>query len=294
MHKILLYYKYTNIENPEDLQEKQKELCKRLDIKGRILVSPEGINGTVGGEQKSVEEYMKTTNEYPGLEDMEWKISEGPVNSFPKLRVVIREEIVTLGLKRKDMDVNLAHKAEYIEPEELKKMYERKEDFVIIDGRNEYEGRVGKFKNAIVPNIKAFREFPKFVKTIEHLKDKQIITYCTGGIRCEKASTYLKEQGFKKVKQLHGGIHRYSDLTGGENFEGEMYVFDNRVTTKVNHVNPTVIGNCHHCETKVSRFINCKNAECNQQIICCEKCEDSYKGCCSKKCIKKASLKVKN
>lgn len=294
MHKILLYYKYVNIKNPDDLQEKQKALCTKLNLKGRILVSSEGINGTLGGNEKSVKDYMQITNEYPGLEDMEWKISEGPEKAFPKLRVVLREEIVTLGLKQKNKDVNLQHKADYIEPEELKKMYEKNEDFVIIDGRNEYEGRVGKFKNAIVPNIKAFREFPKFVKTIEHLKDKQIITYCTGGIRCEKASAYLKEQGFKKVKQLHGGIHRYSDLTGGENFEGEMYVFDNRVTTEVNRVNPTVIAECHHCKNKISRFINCKNVECNKQIICCEKCQDEHKGCCSSKCVQKVKLKVKS
>jgi len=186
------------------------------------------------------------------------------VPAFPKLKVVVRDEIGTLGLKKTNKDVNIKNTAEYIEPDQLKNLYEKGEEFIIIDARNEYESRIGKFKNAIVPDINNFRDFPDFVKKIEHLKNKPIVTYCTGGIRCEKASAYLKEQGFKNVKQLHGGIHEYSDQTDGENFDGEMYVFDARVHMAVNYKNPKVISTCVHCENKITRYINCSNKICNK------------------------------
>lgn len=288
MHKILLYYKYTTIDNPEHLQKQQKKLCKNLGIKGRILISDEGINGTVCGSKDAVNTYMTETEKYPGLEDIEWKISDGPEDAFPKLRVVVREEVVTLGLKEKGHDVSLENSAPYIEPEELMQLYENNEEFTIIDARNEYEGRIGKFHNALVPDIENFREFPEFVEKIEDLKDKPVVTYCTGGIRCEKASAYLREKGFKNVRQLHGGIHRYADKTGGKYFDGEMYVFDKRVHTPVNSVNPNVISECIHCNEKVARYINCCNAECNKQIIVCETCDKEYGGGCSRECQQKS------
>ncbi|MCA9390171.1 rhodanese-related sulfurtransferase [candidate division WWE3 bacterium] len=285
MH-VLLYYKYTDIEDPEDLKEKQKIICERLGITGRILIAEEGINGTVGGTFEALDQYMSETMCYPGLSDIEWKISEGNDQTFPKLRVVVRPEVVTLGLKERGKDVSLKHKAHYIEPDELLRLYESGEEFTIIDARNEYEGRIGKFKDAIVPDIDNFREFPEFVASIEHLKNKPVVTYCTGGIRCEKASSYLKEQGFTDVRQLHGGIHRYADTTGGKYFDGEMYVFDGRVHVPVNQVNPTVISECHHCGTKVARYVNCCNAKCNLQFICCESCETEYGSGCSRECQK--------
>jgi len=284
MYKILLFYKYTRISDPKSLRDVQQRLCGKLGIKGRILVSKEGINGTVGGKKSSIKKYIEETSKIEGFSDIEWKMSESETIGFPKLRVLIRDEIVTLDLKRKGKDVKLKHKADYIEPNELLQMYEKGEDFIMIDARNEYESRIGKFKNAIVPDIDNFREFPSFVKKIESLKDKTIVTYCTGGIRCEKASAYLKEKGFRNVRQLHGGIHRYADTTGGKNFKGEMYVFDERVNIPVNKINPKNIAKCHHCNTQVSRYINCCNAECNLQLICCGPCDSKYSGGCSQAC----------
>jgi len=279
-----LYYKYVNIENPENFKAKQTELCKKLGLKGRVIISSEGINGTIGGSKESTTEYISETKKYPGMVNMEWKISESKTDPFPKLRIVAREEIVTLGFKKTQKDVNLQNKANYIEPEELKNLYDKGEDFIIIDARNEYEGRIGKFKNAIVPDIKVFRQFPEFVKTIGELKNKPIVTYCTGGIRCEKASAYLREQGFTNVRQLHGGIHEYSEKAGGKNFEGEMYVFDARINIKVNHENPTIISKCIHCGESITRYINCANKLCNKQIVCCEKCQNEKSSTCSDKC----------
>lgn len=286
--KALLYYKYTKIENPEKFRDEQYELCKKLGLKGRILIADEGINGTVCGEDAACEEYKKATNSVPGLEDMEWKEDIEKTQIFPRLRVVVREEIVTLGLRKDNKDVSIENSAEYIEPKELLELLENNEDIVLVDGRNEYEARIGKFKNAVIPNIKSFRELPEYIQKdpeFQAIKNKQIVTYCTGGIRCEKFSALLKENGFENVKQLHGGIHKYGKEAGGKHFQGEMYVFDGRINVKVNSVNPEVIAECKHCKVKISRYVNCKNTQCNEQFICCEECEQKTNRSCSEECM---------
>ena len=240
--KILLYYKYVDIPNPEQVRDAQKALCQRLGIKGRILVSTEGINGTVAGEESAVNEYIENTEKVAFFQDIEWKVSWADEQVFPKLRVVVRDEVVTLGVKKSGTDVSLQNKAEYIEPEELLEWYENNQEFVIIDARNGYEAEIGKFKNAITPAIDNFRDFPNFVAAqLSEYKDKTIVTYCTGGVRCEKASAYLRERGFKNVRQLHGGIHEYGQKAGGKHFEGEMFAFDKRLHLPINEVNPLII-----------------------------------------------------
>lgn len=277
MYKVLLYYKFIKIEDPKSLRDQQYKLCEKLGLKGRILIAKEGINGTLGGDEKSCKEYIEETSKIDGLSDIEWKISQSEIDPFPRLRVVAREEIVTLKF-----DVDLTKKAQYIEPKELVEMYRNNEDFVIIDGRNEYEARIGKFKNAIVPKINNFREFPSWLeKNIDNFKGKTVVTYCTGGIRCEKISALLVDKGLENVKQLHGGIHRYSDETGGENFDGTMYVFDNRVHIDVNKVNPEIVSQCEYCGKKVARYNNCANVLCNRQFICCEDCESLHNRMCT-------------
>ncbi|MEM7348471.1 MAG: rhodanese-related sulfurtransferase, partial [Chloroflexota bacterium] len=263
------------------LRDEQQELCDSLGLKGRILISEEGINGTVGGSQEATDQYIQHTSQLPGLEAMEWKTSQTETTPFFKMHVRVRHEVVTLGLKAEAKDVDLNNKADYIEPDELKQLYDNEEEFIIVDTRNEYESLIGKFEQAIVPEIENFRDFPDYVQeNLLHLKDKPIVTYCTGGIRCEKASAYLKEQGFTNVRQLHGGIHRYGDLVDGKHFQGEMYVFDYRIHVPVNTVNPTVISQCIYCETLVSRYLNCTNKHCHDRIICCEACEAEHEGLC--------------
>jgi len=287
METVLLYYKYTEVENPEDLRESQFELCSKLGLKGRILIAKEGMNGTIGGSEESCMEYIRVTSNIKGFDGIDWKISHNTDDSFPKLKVVVRDEIVSFKAP-----VNLKNKAPYILPEEMKELLDKQEDVVILDARNNYESKIGKFKNAIAPDIQNFREFPEFVKTIAHLKDKPIVTYCTGGIRCEKASAYLIEQGFKDVRQLHGGIAQYGEKAGGKDFEGTMYVFDKRIHIPVNTENPEIISECHHCGIKVARYINCCNAECNKQIIVCEDCDIKFKGGCSLECQELSRYKL--
>lgn len=280
MVKVLLYYKFINLDDPKALRDAQFEFCKAHNLKGRILISQEGLNGTVSGIEDQIEAYKIFTEEAIGK--VEWKESFADVDVFPKLRVVVRDEIVTFKHK-----VDLKKAANYIEPEELKNLYETGKDFIIVDGRNEYEARIGKFKNAIVPKINAFRDFPSwFEENRELFKGKLVITYCTGGIRCEKLSAYLVEQGIDDVQQLHGGIVKYGEVTGGKDFEGTCYVFDHRIHVPVNSINPEIISKCHHCGKKIARYINCCNAECNKQIICCKECDAKFAGGCSEECKK--------
>jgi len=282
--KVLLYYKYIFLDDPVEIVNTQKELCKKLDIKGRIIISDEGMNGTVAGEVAKIDQYIADTQKKPEFANMEWKVSFAHEQVFPKLRVTLRDEIVTLGVKKSGQDVHIENKAHYIEPEELLKLYEEDEDFVILDARNLYEAKVGQFKGAIIPPIDNFREFPEFVKTIEKYKDKNVVTYCTGGIRCEKASAYLREQGFKKVRQLHGGVHEYGEKVGGKNFEGELFVFDKRLHVRVNTVNPVDIAECIYCHKEMTRYIDCALNSCPELFSCCEECESIHHSTCSQKC----------
>lgn len=283
--KILLYYKYVSLADPVAIMQDQKLLCQRLKLNGRILISDEGINGTVAGDEASIDAYMATTQQVPEFADLEWKISWADEQVFPKLRVVVRDEIVTLGVKKSGKDVHIANKADYIQPAELQKLYDTNTDFVILDARNLYEAEIGKFKNALIPPIDNFREFPEFVeKNLNEYKDKDVVTYCTGGVRCEKASAYLREKGFKKVRQLHGGIHEYGEQTDGKYFEGEMFVFDKRLHLPVNKVDSSPISSCLYCSQKVTRFVDCQAHGCGTLFIACAECDDRHHSACSADC----------
>lgn len=276
------------LDDPEGIRDRQRELCQKLDLKGRILISDEGINGTISGLPAAIDAYIAETTAESAFADIEWKSSWADEQVFPRLRVVVRDEIVTLGMKKIGQDVTLENKAHYIEPEELLELYETEQDFVILDARNAYEATVGKFKNALIPPIDNFRDFPKFTQqNLKDYKDKPVVTYCTGGVRCEKASAYLREQGFTDVRQLHGGIHTYAEKTGGKHFEGELFVFDKRLHIPINEVDPTIISHCQHCQSTVTRYIDCAVNSCNSLFICCEKCERTFFGACSEACKEK-------
>lgn len=284
-YKVLLYYKYTKLTNPENIRLKQWVLCQKLNLKGRIIISREGINGTVAGLPGSIDTYVAETEKIKSFSGIDWKISWAEEQVFPKLKIVVRDEIVTLGLKTTGKDVPISQKADYIEPKDLYNLYENNADFVIIDARNQYESKIGKFKNAVISPIDNFREFPKFAKKLAKYKEKEIAIYCTGGIRCEKASAYLRSNGFKKVRQLHGGIHEYSRKTGGKYFAGEMFVFDKRLHVPVNVVNPTVISSCIYCRTALTRYIDCSIPSCHSLFICCRSCQTKYRSTCSANCL---------
>lgn len=279
-HLILLYYCYTKIDDPESFRNRHHEFCIKNNLRGRIIIAEEGINGTVSGLKPDCEKYMKHLLADSRFSHIEFKIEQYESHAFQKLNVRVKDEIVRSGLKHIDPTKKTGL---YIEPDEFKKA-KNEADVVIVDVRSNYEHNIGKFKNAISFDIENFRDFPDKVEALEKYKDKKIITYCTGGIKCEKASAYLLEKGFKNVYQLHGGIIKYGIEEGGEDFDGKCYVFDNRIMADVNKVNPKVISTCFICGTDCDRMVNCANPDCNKHVSICEKCADEMEGACSKKC----------
>lgn len=278
---ILLYYKYTAIENPEEFAAGHLEFCKSLGLVGRIIVAAEGLNGTVSGTSEQTGAYRAHLLADPRFAGIEFKTEFWDRHPFKKMHVRAKNEIVNLGAP--GLDPNQVT-GTYLEPDEFLTMMETDPDVVVLDTRNNYESKIGRFKNAITPDIDHFRHFPDYIQSIDHLKDKKILAYCTGGIRCEKATGLLVQAGFKHVYQLHGGIITYGQKTGGKNWEGKCYVFDGRISVPVNRIDETVISDCDCCGKKSDRYLNCTNALCNKQIILCETCEPIRHGACSDAC----------
>lgn len=282
MGKILLYYKYVTIAYPKQIMKWQRELCQSLDLKGRILIGDEGINGTVGGSIEATEQYKQAMKNHELFGDIDFKESEGNAECFPKLQIKVRHEIVSLGIDPKKLTPKNGGK--HLTPEETHELLNNKpDDLIIIDCRNDYEWKIGHFRDAIKPEVKNFREFPQYVdEHLDELKDKQVLMYCTGGIRCERASTYIKEKNIaKKVYQIQGGIHRYTEKYPDGHFRGKNYVFDGRIAVKVTD---DILGNCSLCEKSCDQYINCSNVLCNKHVISCSECKEKYANCCSAQC----------
>ncbi len=270
-YEILLYYLYTNIVDPEQLRREQLELCERLNLKGRIIIGAEGINGTVGGLRTDTQEYVDACAVHPQLKDMQFKRSDGIENAFPKLSIKVRPEIVNAKLGEDDLhpsDITGIH----LSPEDLHAWYERGEEFTIIDMRNSYEYEFGRFEGSIDPGMRRFEDLPKKMARLEQYKDKKVLTVCTGGVRCEKASGYLVKKGFTDVYQLDGGMVSYMEKYPGQNFEGSLFVFDGRKTMHFNGDAHVPISKCAHCQAPSERFKNCKDPFCNRKHIACEGC----------------------
>ena len=279
---ILLYYCYTQIEDPESFSDEHHLYCVHNNLLGRIIIAGEGINGTISGKREDCVQYMRDLKSDKKFADIEFKVDEVEGHAFQKLYVRVKPEIVNLGL----LHIHPKDKTGiHLDPKEFREMKDQ-DDVVVLDVRSNYEHEIGHFKNAITLDIENFREFPDKLKELESIKDRKILTYCTGGIKCEKASAFLLENGFENVYQLHGGIIKYGFEEGGKDFDGKCYVFDNRVAVDVNHVNPTTVSICHICGAQCDRMINCANPECNEHIPVCENCGWELGGACSEECQK--------
>ena len=279
---IILFYKYIDLENPKNILRWQKKSCEELGLKGRIIIAEEGINATLGGEQKHLLRYMEIMNNHPLFGNIDFKTSAGDAKCFPRLRIVIKEEITRMGVSPKE--IKAVNGGKHLSPQEVHQLLEnRPENLIILDGRNSYEARIGKFSDAIVPPINTFREFPAYIDQNKELfKDKKVFMYCTGGIRCERASAYLKSKGVtEEVYQLSGGIHRYAEQFPDGYFRGKNYVFDDRIATTVNE---DILSNCDQCQKPCADFTNCINSKCNEQYIACSDCITDFNNCCSTNC----------
>lgn len=272
-YTILLFYKYTPIADPETLKEEQKALCKKLGLKGRMIIAKEGVNATLEGTTDAANRYVADLIARPGFRDIHIKRSEGTGNAFPKLSVKVRPEIVATHLG--DQDVNPSEvTGKYLTAEELHEWFRTGKEFYIVDMRNDYEQAVGVFRGSLPSGMKNFRDLPQVLKTLDHLKHKTILTVCTGGVRCEKASGFLVANGFSDVYQLFGGIVTYMEKYPGEDFLGALYVFDNRLVMGFNMDDPEreIIGRCAVCDKPSEHFINCKDGFCHRHFIACEDC----------------------
>ncbi|WP_181347613.1 rhodanese-related sulfurtransferase [Thalassobacillus sp. CUG 92003] len=286
-YRVLLYYKYVDLPDFEEYAEDHLQFCKDLGLKGRIIVAPEGLNGTVSGTVEQVEQYMDYVRSDKRFADIEFKIDEAEGHTFKKMHVRPKPELVTWRIENDDIDPK-SFGGQHLKPKEFYDMLQD-EDTIVIDGRNEYEYRVGHFRDAIRPEVEHSREFPEWIaENADQWKDKKVLTYCTGGIRCEKLTGILKKNGVDDVYQLEGGINSYSkdpDVQG-RLFDGKCYVFDERVTVPVNQTEEdVVIAQCEHCGKSEDRYINCSNPVCNRQYVCCEDCEQEHHAACTTECL---------
>ena len=284
--KTILFYKYVPIsqENVEIIKQRELAVCKVLGLTGRIIVAREGINGTIEGPVDKIEVYKKHILSDRHFKTMKIKESLSSGESFPKIKVKIKEEIVSTGYPK---HINpLLKTGKYVNATELNKMYEKGEEFYVIDMRNDYEIKSGHFKNTINTDwdMKASRELPKFIEQLSDYKDKKVLTVCTGGVRCEKMSAYLLDQGFKDVSQLHHGIHTYMQMYPGKNFKGTLYTFDNRMTMDFGGEEREVIGQCFVCKAKTEKYGHCAFTLCHQHLLFCDNCL-MQKNYCSEKCF---------
>ena len=283
-HNVLLYYLYTPIENPEEFAAEHLAACKELELKGRILVSEEGINGTCSGTIEQTEQYMEMLKSDPRFADIVFKIDEADGHAFKKMHVRAKKEIVHLGLEE-DINPNELT-GNYLEPAEFYKAMQD-QDTVVIDARNDYEYDLGHFRGAVRPDVETFRDLPEWIQeNKEQFEGKKILTYCTGGIRCEKFSGWLKREGFEDVNQLHGGIVTYGKdpEVQGKLWDGQLYVFDERIAVPVNQVEHTIVGKDHFTGEPCERYVNCANPECNAKILSSEENEHKYMRSCSDEC----------
>ena len=262
---VLLYYKYVRLEGPEAFVREHRALCTSLGVMGRILVACEGINGTVAGDAAAMERYQDALRANPAFSDSVFKVSHADAPPFHRLDIKVRKEIVTLGAGV-ELDP-LKQTAPHLSPDEWKRMIEE-EDVVLFDVRNRYESEVGRFKGAIMPPIENFRELPSVLPQYEELKDKTVLMYCTGGIRCEKASALFRQAGFKKVFQLEGGIVTYGERHGSAHWEGDCFVFDERMMIPVGEsAQREPVGRCEHTGAPTRNVINCLHDPCHKIVL---------------------------
>jgi len=283
-YRVLLYYQYVPIEDGETFAQKHLSDCKELGLKGRILVADEGINGTVSGTIEQTNAYMELMKNDPRFSSTIFKIDEAEQNAFKKMHVRYRPELVNLSLED---DVNpLELTGTYLDPKEFREAM-LDENTVVIDARNDYEFDLGHFRGAIRPEIRSFRELPQWIRdNKEQFMEKRVLTYCTGGIRCEKFSGWLVREGFKDVGQLHGGIATYGKdpEVQGDLWDGQMYVFDSRIAVPINQKEHVIVGRDWFDGSPCERYINCGNPECNRQMLASEENEAKYLGACSHEC----------
>lgn len=290
--KTISFYRYVNIPEPQKLRDELFQKWTELGCFGRIYLANEGINAQMSVPDNNWDDFVKLLFSYSYFKDVPFKHAvDGNGKSFYKLIIKVRQKIVADGIDEPGFDPSKT--GTYLNAEEFNKAMEDK-DTIVIDMRNHYESEVGRFEGAFCPDADTFREELPLV--IDHLKgkeDKKILMYCTGGIRCEKASAYFKYKGFKDVNHLHGGIIQYAKEVKEQNleskFKGVNFVFDERVGERITN---DVLSTCHQCGKPCDHHVNCKNDDCHLLFIQCDECAEKMNGCCTPECQTIAALPI--
>lgn len=279
---VLLFYKYVQIEYPKQIHKWLAQLCANFGFKGRIILGTEGINATLGGSVERVERFKEIISAHPLFGNIDFKQSPGSAEDFPRMQIKVRTEIVTLGIPPEELITTDGGK--HLTPAQTHDLISKKpHNLVILDARNMVEWKVGAFEGAIKPNIEQFRQLPDYIKAhADDFAGKQVLMYCTGGIRCERASAVVKKYtNAQEVYQIEGGIHRYVEQFPDGYFRGKNYVFDGRVAVRVND---DVLAHCELCQKPSDDYANCRNVQCNKHFISCDPCIKAYEMTCSNTC----------
>jgi UPF0176 protein len=262
---VILYYKYVPVPDPAAELAWQRALCERLGLKGRVILATEGVNGTLAGPIAAIDAYITAMSSHPQFSGISYKRDVVDTVPFPRLRIKVRPEIVTLGA-----EADVTHTAPKLTPAQFHTLAARP-DVVLFDARNDYESAIGAFEGAITPGIRHFKDLPAALVDYAGLKDKTIVTYCTGGIRCEKASALMRARGFRDVYQLEGGIIEYAKAYPDGAFKGRCFVFDERMSVGFRDDAET-LGHCHFCAGSTTDYHNCVNLSCHELMLICPNC----------------------
>jgi UPF0176 protein len=285
---VILFYKYVHVSDPLILADKIRNAALLHSLTGRVIVAEEGLNGTLEGDENQVSAFRDFILSDERFHDMHIKESAGNGESFPKLTVKVKKEIVSTGFSKEEADPTV-RTGTRLSPEDLRAWYESGKEFTVIDMRNNYEFASGHFRNSIHPNISASRHLPLALEKLEQHKDSPVLTVCTGGVRCEKMSAYLMSHGFSNVHQLDGGIHSYMEKYPGQDFKGTLYTFDRRLTMHFGG-DREIVGACALCGTRTEQYVDCAEDTCHYHFLACGNCVDERgRAFCSDVCRADAS-----
>ena len=283
MYFVLAYYHIGPIDDPEAEVKRHKEFLHALDFRGRIYISHQGINGQSSLLAEDAEKYIAWMRADPRFAKLQFKIHHSEKHVFPKMTIKFRKQLVAI-----DCEVDFSLAGTHVSPDEWQKRLQAKDpNTLILDVRNDYEWEVGHFEGAELPKLDTFREFPKYAKELKEKCDPKttpVMMYCTGGIRCEFFSAVMKQEGFENVVQLDGGVIEYGLQKGSENWEGKLFVFDDRLVVPLDD-KAVSIASCSLCASSCDVYYNCANMDCNKLFVCCTACLHSHRGCCSSECM---------
>lgn len=281
MYHLIHYYKFSPIEDLHQFWLEQKLRCLALELKGRIYIAAEGINGSLAGSQENISAYKNFLRSLPKFFNTEFKEEECGYIPFYQLKVRIRPEIVSL----KTSAINPQQETgEFLEPHQWRWALASEKDYVLLDVRNQYESKIGHFEGAMIPAVENFFDFPQWLEGSGIKRRQKILMYCTGGIRCEKLSSLMKQKGFAEIYQLKGGILNYAQKEDGAHFKGKCFVFDDRLAIPINPKETEPISKCEISGEPCDTYINCANAHCNRLFLCAKEAAIQMDGCCSENC----------